>query len=115
MNVQSIGQWFPYPPSMEQTLIDRNIIMIPPENIYSPLIEKVESCRFLCPSSLGPFVDGVTTADSGKVGPEWIRVYVLSETMNSFELTLVHAYASVDNHVFRYSSYFHTLCINNIN
>ncbi|KYN08290.1 hypothetical protein ALC62_00720 [Cyphomyrmex costatus] len=56
---------------MEQTLIDRNTIMIPPENIchiLSPLIEKVESCRFLCPSSLGPFVDGVTTADSGKVG-----------------------------------------------
>ncbi|KYN43907.1 hypothetical protein ALC56_01642 [Trachymyrmex septentrionalis] len=24
MNVQPIGQWFPYPPSMEQTLIDRN-------------------------------------------------------------------------------------------
>ncbi|KYQ55369.1 hypothetical protein ALC60_05738 [Trachymyrmex zeteki] len=109
MNVQPIGQWLPYPPSMEQTLIDRNTIMIPPENIYSPLIEKVESCRFLCPSSLGPFVDGVTTADSGKVGSEWIRVYVLSEAMNSFELALVHAYASIDNHIFRYPSYFHTL------
>lgn len=34
----------------------------------SSLIEKVESCRFLCPSILGPFVEGVTTADSGKVG-----------------------------------------------
>jgi len=31
-------------------------------------MEKVESCKFLCPSSLGPFVDGVTTAESGKVG-----------------------------------------------
>lgn len=53
----------------------------PPENKYrkirrfaviqhSPLMEKVVSCRFLCPSSLGPFVDGVTTADSGRVGTQ---------------------------------------------
>lgn len=35
-------------------------------------MEKVESCKFLCPSSLGPFVDGVTTADSGKVGTQVI-------------------------------------------
>lgn len=33
-------------------------------------MEKVESCRFLWPSSLGPFVDGVTTAESGKVGAQ---------------------------------------------
>lgn len=35
-------------------------------------MEKVESCKFLCPSNLGPFVDGVTTAESGKVGAQEI-------------------------------------------
>lgn len=35
---------------------------------YIPLIEKVESCKFLCPSNRGPFDDGVTTAESGSVG-----------------------------------------------
>lgn len=34
----------------------------------APLMEKVESCRFLWPSRRGPFPEGVKTADSGKVG-----------------------------------------------
>lgn len=33
-----------------------------------PLMEKVESCMFLCPSGLGPLQQGVLTADSGNVG-----------------------------------------------
>lgn len=44
------------------------------------------------------------------VSTERLRVHELPEAVNSLELALVHAYASADDHVFRYTSYFHALC-----
>lgn len=43
------------------------------------------------------------------VSAERLRVYVFAEAVNSFQLALVHAYASTDDYIFRYTSYFHAL------
>lgn len=52
----------------EHTIFFQYSILKGKKILYIPLIEKVESCKFLCPSNRGPFDDGVTTAESGSVG-----------------------------------------------